>query len=82
MVKNVGTADRIVRLVVAGTLIFLSATPAVNGWPAYVCLGLSAYLVLSAILGSCIFFKALDIDSHTHGTYHSGEDPFDGRAGN
>ena len=37
MLKNVGTADRIIRLVVAATLTFLTATPAVNGWVAYIC---------------------------------------------
>jgi len=81
MWKNVGVADRVVRLVVAGTLIFLSSTPAINGTAAYICLGLAAYLLITAILGSCLIFKALDIDSHNQGTYHSGEDPFDGRGG-
>ena len=84
MVKNVGTVDRIIRLVVAATLVFLAATPAVNGWMAYVFLGLAAYLAITAIIGFCIIYKSLDVDScHDHGgTYHSGEDPFDGRGGN
>jgi hypothetical protein len=80
MVKNVGTADRIIRLVVAAALTFLTATPAINGWVAYICLGAAVFLALSAIIGFCPIYKALDVDSHVHGgTYHSGEDPFDGR---
>ena len=83
MIKNVGTADRIIRLGVAALLAFLAATPAVNGWLAYVFLGIGAYLVLTAIIGQCLIYRALDVDSHVHGgTYHSGEDPFDGRLGN
>jgi hypothetical protein len=83
MMKNVSTADRVVRIVVAATLCFLAATPALSGWPAYIALGFAAYLLLTAIFGSCIIYRALDVDSRDHGaTYHSGEDPFDGRAGN
>jgi hypothetical protein len=45
---------------------------------------IAGYLALSALLGFCVFYKMLDVDScHDHGgTYHSGEDPFDGRGGN
>jgi len=83
MMKNVGVADRIIRLAVAAVLVFLAATPAVNGWVAYVFLGGAAYLLLTAIIGHCLIYRALDVDSHVHGgTYHSGEDPFDGRLGN
>jgi hypothetical protein len=83
MVKNVGTADRVVRVCVAALLVFLTATPAVNGWIAYIFLAGGAYLLITAIIGHCLIYRALDVDSHVHGgTYHSGEDPFDGRLGN
>ena len=84
MVKNVGSADRVIRIVVALGLAFLAFTPAVNGWMATTFYVLAAYLALSALLGFCVFYKMLDVDScHDHGgTYHSGEDPFDGRGGN
>jgi hypothetical protein len=82
MVKNIGTTDRVIRLVVAVTLAFLAATPAVNGWLAYLFLAAAAYLAISAIIDFCVIYKALDVDTHVHGgTYHSGEDPFDGRGG-
>jgi hypothetical protein len=82
MVKNIGTTDRVIRLVVAVTLAFLAATPAVNGWLAYLFLAAAAYLTISAIIDFCVIYKVLDVDTHVHGgTYHSGEDPFDGRGG-
>jgi hypothetical protein len=83
MLKNIGKADRVVRLFVAALLAFLAATPAVNGWAAYVAYGVAAYLALTGLIGTCFIYRALDINSNEHGgTYHSGEDPFDGRAGN
>jgi len=83
MVKNVGTGDRTIRIVVALGLAFLAFTPAVNGWMATTFYVIAGYLALSALLGFCVFYKMLDVDScHDHGgTYHSGEDPFDGRGG-
>lgn len=83
MVKNVGVADRVARIVVALVLVFLTATPAVNGTVAYICLAVAAYLLITALAARCLIYKALDVNSCDHGgTYHSGEDPFDGRLGN
>ena len=83
MVKNVGTADRVARLVIAAVLAFLAFTPSVNGTAAIITYSVAAYLAVSAIIGFCVIYKAIDINSRDHGgTYHSGEDPFDGRAGN
>ena len=73
MVKNVGKVDRVVRLFTAALLAFLAATPSVNGWLAYAFFGAAAYLAISALIGFCLIFRALDIDSHQHGgEYHSG----------
>jgi hypothetical protein len=84
MVKNVGAADRVARLCVAGLLAFLAATTSVQGWGEIICYVVAAYLALTAIFGRCLIYRMLDIDScHDHGgTYHSGEDVFDGRGGN
>jgi hypothetical protein len=55
----------------------------VNGWLAYVFIAAAIYIGLTAIIGHCLVYRMLDVDSHVHGgTYHSGEDPFDGRLGN
>ena len=73
MNKNVGKADRVVRIVVAATLVFLTATPAVNGWLAYGFLAVAAYLVITALIGWCIINWSLGIESDVHGgEYHSG----------
>ena len=63
--------------------VILSADPRVDYWLTLVLYVASAYFLLSALFGTCIVYRMLDVDSHVHGgTYHSGEDPFDGRAGN
>lgn len=83
MVKNIGTADRVARLCFAALLAFLALTTSVEGWGEVIAYAVAAYLVVTALLGTCFVYRALDINSRDHGgTYHSGEDPFDGRAGN
>jgi hypothetical protein len=90
MMKNVGNIDRVARLLLACFLFFLavapgvvlSADPSVDRWLTIALYVAGAYFVLSAILGTCLVYRVLDVDSHVHGgTYHSGEDPFDGRGG-
>lgn len=83
MTKNVGTVDRVARLVVAALLAFLAMTTSVEGWGETISYAAAAYLAITAIVGHCLIYRVLDIDSHDHGgTYHSGEDVFDGRGGN
>jgi hypothetical protein len=91
MVKNVGTIDRVARVLAACFLFFLavapgvvlSADPTVDHWLTIGMYVAGGYLLLSAILGTCLIYRMLDVDSHVHGgTYYSGEDPYDGRGGN
>ena len=83
MVKTVGTVDRVARLCVAALLAFLALTTSLEGWGEIIAYSVAAYLVLTSILGSCLIYRALDINSCIHaGTYHSGDDVFDGRGGN
>jgi hypothetical protein len=91
MVKNVGTIDRVARLLAACFLFFLavapgvvlSADPSVDHWITILFYVAGAYLLITAILGTCLIYRMLDVDSHVHGgTYYSGEDPYDGRGGN
>ena len=82
MVKNVGTADRVARLCFAALLAFLAMTTSVEGVGEIISYVVAAYLVITAIIGSCLIYKVLDVNSCDHGgTYHSGEDPYDGRGG-
>ena len=91
MVKNVGTIDRVARVVAACFLFFLawapgvvlSADPTTDYWLNVAMIAVGAYLLLTAVIGMCVIYRILDVDSHVHGgTYHSGEDVFDGRGGN
>jgi putative effector of murein hydrolase LrgA (UPF0299 family) len=91
MIKNIGNIDRVARSLAALFLFFLawapgvvlSADTSVDYWLTIVMIVAGAYMLLSAILGTCVVYRMLDVDSHVHGgTYHSGEDPFDGRGGN
>ena len=91
MLKNVGNIDRVARALAALFLFFLAVTPGVvlsadantDYWLTMLLYVVGGYLLLSAIFGTCLVYRALDVDSHVHGgTYHSGEDPFDGRGGN
>ncbi|HEU0311597.1 MAG TPA: DUF2892 domain-containing protein [Sphingomicrobium sp.] len=83
MLKNVGKVDRVARIFIGLLLCFLALTTAVDGWLETGFYIFGGYLLLTALVGSCIIYRVLDIDSHDHGgTYHSGDDPYDGRAGN
>jgi len=91
MLKNVGTIDRVARVLAACFLFFLAwapgvvlaADPSTDYWLNIAMVVVGGYLLLSALIGHCLVYRVLDVDSHVHGgTYHSGEDPFDGRAGN
>ena len=84
MVKNVGSVDRVARLCFAALLGFLAFTTSVEGFGEIIAYIVAAYLALTALLGSCLIYRILDVDScRDHGnTYHSGEDVFDGRGGN
>ena len=43
---------------------------------------LAAYLAITELVGFCVLYKVMDVDSRdVEATYHSGEDPFDGRGG-
>jgi len=91
MLKNVGNIDRVARVLAACFLFFLAVAPGVvlsasSSVDSWLTIGLyvaGGYLLLSAIFGTCLIYRVLDVDSHVHGgTYHSGDDVFDGRGGN
>lgn len=90
MVKNIGNIDRVARVLAACFLFFLawapgvvlSADAGVDYWLTVAIIVVGGYMLLSAIVGSCLVYRMLDVDSHVHGgTYYSGEDPYDGRGG-
>ena len=63
MDKNLGREDRTVRIVVAiglAVLIYLGLLPGVAAIVAGV---VAAYLLISGLLGRCVLYKLVDIDT-------------------
>jgi len=62
--KNLGTADRIARIV-ASMLMVIAAVA--GPWPASfrlpVFLGLAGYMVLSSLAGTCLGYKLMGVSS-------------------
>ena len=64
MEKNLGAADRIVRILIGIALIaviYLQLFP--PGVPNIIAGVIGAYLLISGLLGRCIFYKMVDIDT-------------------
>ena len=63
MVKNVGSVDRVARLCVAALLAFLAFTTSLQGWGEIIAYVVAGYLALTALFGSCVIYRMLDVDS-------------------
>jgi hypothetical protein len=53
MKKNMGTFDKVIRILVAVVVVILFFTNTVSGTLAYILLALSAVFVLTSLLGFC-----------------------------
>ena len=63
MEKNLGREDRTVRVVVAiglAVLIYLGLLPGIAGIVAGV---VAAYLLITGLLGRCVIYKLIDVDT-------------------
>ena len=67
MVNNMGPADRVVRGIAAVILALLVWAQPVEGWFGWLLIAIAVYLLATAVLGSCLIYRAIDIDSHVHG---------------
>jgi len=63
MVKNVGTPDRVVRLIIAAGLAALAYFGLLGGTAAIVAYVVAAILALTAVLGTCLLYKVAGIDT-------------------
>jgi hypothetical protein len=64
MPKNIGAADRVVRIVIGlglAAIIYLQVLP--PGVANVVAGVVGAYLLITGLLGRCIFYKMLDVDT-------------------
>ena len=63
MAKNLGAADRVVRIIagiVLAVLAYLGVLPPVA---TIIMAVIGAYLIISGLLGRCIFYKMADVDT-------------------
>ena len=63
MEKNVGSKDRIVRTVLAIGLAVLAYVGVVEGTAQIVVGVVAAYLLITALLGTCLFYKLEGVDT-------------------
>ena len=66
MLKNVGPADRAVRVIVGAVIAFLIVMGLVEGWFAVLIGAFAALLLLTGLSGHCPAYRAMDIDSRNH----------------
>ena len=63
MEANVGSQDRVVRIVVGIVLAVLAYLQVLPGIATIVMYVLAAYLLITGILARCIFYKLIDVDT-------------------
>ena len=63
MAKNLGAADRVVRIVAGIVLAVLAYLGVLPGIATIIMAVIAAYLILSGLLGRCIFYKMADVDT-------------------
>ncbi len=63
MTKNMGSADRIIRVVLALVFVGLIATSTVSGWLAIVLGILAAVFVVTALIGFCPLYMPLRLST-------------------
>jgi len=66
MTKNVGPEDRIVRIVVAIGLAILIFVGVLEGTAAMVAGVVAAILLVTGLLGTCLLYKLVGIDTAVH----------------
>lgn len=63
MTKNVGGSDRVVRIVVALVLGVLVYMKTLEGTAAIVAGVVAAYLLITGLLGACLVYKLIGVDT-------------------
>jgi hypothetical protein len=63
MKKNMGLADRIIRVIIAATFIALYFMGTVTGTPGLVLMALSVIFVLTSLVGTCPLYLPLGLST-------------------
>ena len=75
MEKNVGSGDRLFRIIAAGLLIALIFLVPLEGLEAIIAGILAAVLLITALTSRCLMYKLADIDTTTkEGSYSTTDD--------
>jgi hypothetical protein len=59
--KNMGTADRIIRLLAALVFVYLFATGAVSGWLGYLLMAFAGIFTVTSLVRTCPIYSILGI---------------------
>jgi hypothetical protein len=63
MKKNMGTADKVIRILVAVVVVVLYFTHVISGTLAYILLALAAIFVLTSLAGFCPLYLPFRINT-------------------
>ena len=63
MKKNMGTADRIIRIIIAVIVAILFFTDIISGTIAIILLALSAIFILTSVIGLCPLYLPFKINT-------------------
>lgn len=66
MKKNMGSTDRLLRLIAAAAVVVLFLTNVITGTLAYVLLALAAVFVLTSAVGFCPLYAPFGFDTCPH----------------
>jgi hypothetical protein len=63
MKKNIGSADKIIRLIIAAVVTILFFTNIISGTFGFILLGLAGIFVLTSFIGFCPLYTLIGINS-------------------
>ena len=81
MTKNVGRKDRIVRAVIAIALAVLAYVGVIEGTAGLVVVVAAAYLLITVVLGACLFYRLAGVDTCVEAQEYSTTDDRAGLSG-
>ncbi len=70
MKKNIGTIDRIVRILIAAMIIYLYFSNVISGTMGIILIAISAVLVITSIISFCPLFFLLGLKSTKNKSVH------------
>ncbi|OQP61933.1 hypothetical protein A3860_30010 [Niastella vici] len=65
MKKNMGIADRMIRILIAAVVVILFLTNIITGTWGYVLIGIAVIFVLTSLVGVCPLYSLLGINTRT-----------------